>query len=356
MPNEQDPLAPRYGLSAELREVLAFTESENQKHRDYFQMLYKWTAGALTIIVVVIASIVAFVGWHTVEDIRKQAQNATQEEIENIRQQSKETLGKQTSDIQAQITTKLDNEFKTDAIRQTVQSAAKQQTAGALLPIITSEVRTQVSAGVKSEQQNVQRSLIEEVHHSVEDLKPTIDKEVNNTVHESVNSAVTAQVDSQITPRLKQLENSAQLSTLINQAESGDAISFDTLVRMSADPQVLQNVRDLALKVAKSIVASNDSGIYVSRTFNDNPTESKKIAYLNNPDQFIRQAAVDSIPEEYWKGHLDQLFTMLTSDTDIRVRVSAFNRFRQITQIKAEALDNQTVWQWWLQHRKEFVK
>ncbi|MBW4038739.1 MAG: hypothetical protein HIU91_07655 [Acidobacteria bacterium] len=73
MPNEQDPLVQRSGLSAELREVLAFTESENQKHRDYFQMLYKWTSGALAVMVVSIGALAAFVGWHTIDDIKKQA-------------------------------------------------------------------------------------------------------------------------------------------------------------------------------------------------------------------------------------------------------------------------------------------
>jgi hypothetical protein len=59
------------GISNELKEVLEFTASENQKHREYFQMLYRWTAGALTIIVVLISALVAFVGWHTIDDIKK---------------------------------------------------------------------------------------------------------------------------------------------------------------------------------------------------------------------------------------------------------------------------------------------
>ncbi|MBW4038740.1 MAG: hypothetical protein HIU91_07660 [Acidobacteria bacterium] len=224
------------------------------------------------------------------------------------------------------------------------------------MPIITQEVRTQVTAGVKSEQQTVQHSLIEEVHHSVDDLKPTIDKRVDDSVHESVNAAVTAQVDSQIAPRLKQLENSAQISTLINQAEGGDATSFDTLVQMAGDPQIPQNVRDLALKVARSLLTSNESALYVSRHFNNNPSETQEISYLDDPEQFSRQAAIDSLPEEYWKGHLDRLFLIMTSDVSIRVRVAAYNRFHQITQISAEVLDNQTALKWWREHRKEFVK
>jgi hypothetical protein len=60
-----DLQTPTQGLSAELKQVLDFSATENQKHRDYFQMLYKQTAGALTVIVLVLGALVAFAGWHT---------------------------------------------------------------------------------------------------------------------------------------------------------------------------------------------------------------------------------------------------------------------------------------------------
>ena len=349
-------VAAQGGLSVELKEILEFNERENQKHRDYFQMLYKWTAGSLTAIVIVIGGLVAFVGWHTIDDIRKQAQAATRQEIISIRQQSHDTLVKQTSEIQQQITQRLDDEFKTEAIRQTVQSAAKQQTAGALRPIITSEVRSQVSAGVKAEQQTVQRSLIQQVHQSVEDLKPTINKRVDETVGQSVSAAVSSQVDSQIAPRLKQLENNAQISTLINQAESGDGPSFDILIQMAGDPQVPVETRNLALKVAKSIVASHNQGFYTSRQFLDKKTEQEEVALLHDADPQTRQAAVDSLSADYWKAHLDQLFSIMTTDNSIEVRRSGFMHFIGITQLKCDALDNFTATQWWKVHRNEFVK
>lgn len=202
----------------------------------------------------------------------------------------------------------------------------------------------------------MQRALIEEVHHSVDELKPTIDKRVDETVKQSINTAVSSQVDSQIAPRLKQLENSAQLSTLINQAESGDGGSFDTLIRMVEDSQTPQNVRDLALKVARSIIATSNSGVYTMRQFTNNPTQPQMIVYLQDPNAGTRQATIDSLSDDYWKEHLDQLFSVMTSDSEIRVRVSAYNRFRRITLIKTDALDNFTLSQWWTIHRKEFVK
>lgn len=361
MPEQQEPPKPalperQSGLSAELKEILEFNERENQKQRDYFQMLYKWTAGSLTVIVVVIGGLVAFVGWHTIEDIRNQAQAASRDEINEIRQQSQQTLQRQTGEIQQQITNRLNDEFKTEAIRQTVQSAAKQQTAGALMPIITTEVKSQVTAGVKSERQNVQHTLMQEVHQSVEDLKPTINKRVDDTVGQAVNSAVTSQVDSQIAPRLRQLENSAQVSTLINQAESGDGPSFDTLVVMAGDPQVPQNVRELALKVARSIISTHNSGLYMTRAFVEPKTETQEVEFLRDPDPSTRKAAVDSLKVEYWKGHMDDLVAIMTSDPALEVRIAGFNHFKEITQVKFDGLDNYSASQWWNLHRKEFVK
>jgi len=361
MPSEPDGQSPvsenaRAGLSAELKEILEFTEKENQKHRDYFQMLYTRTAGFLTVIIVVIGGIVAFVGWHTIDDIRKQAEAATQEEIRNTRKQSDDTLRQQTTEIQSQITKKLADEFKTDAIKQTVQSAAKQQTAGALLPIITTEVRSQVSTGVKSEQQTVQRAMLEEVHRSVEELKPTINRRVDESVGKSVSAAVSAQVDSQIAPRLKELENSAQISTLINQAESGDGSSFDILLRMAGDPQVSESVRGLALKVVRSIVLSHNSGIRSTRTFTEIKTKEQQAQLLQDGEPLTRQAAVDSLADDYWKTHLDQLFAIMTSDGSLEVRAAAYSRFKIITMMKSDALDNYSASQWWAKHRTEFVK
>jgi predicted Holliday junction resolvase-like endonuclease len=361
MPNEQDGQLPlsgsaRIGLSAELKEILEFAERENQKHREYFQMLYTRTAGFLTVIVVVIGGLVAFVGWHTIDDIRKQAEAATQEEIRNTRKQSEETLRLQTTEIQSQITKKLEDEFKTDAIKQTVQLAAKQQTSGALLPIINTEVRSQVTSGVKSEQQTVQRAMLEEVHKSVEELKPTINKRVDESVSKSVESAVHFQVDSQIAPRLRDLENNAQISSLINQAEGGDGTAFDTLFRMSGDAQITPATRDLALKVARSVVAIHNVSFPPKRNFIDPKTEDQEIAFLNNSDASIRHAAVDSLTAGYWKLHMDQLFGIMTSDSALDVREAAYIQFKIITSMKADNLDNYSAIQWWQVHRKEFVK
>ena len=306
------PSSPASALSTELREILAFTQEENQKHRDYFEMLYKWTAGSLTILIVAVGGLVAFVGWHTIEDIKKQASAATDQEIRNIRQQSHDALTQQTAQIQQQITKRLDDEFATPAIKQTVELAAKQQTAGALLPIINHEVRSQVSAGVKNEQQNVKATLLQEVHTSVDELRPTINQRVDSTVGQAVSASVRTQVDSQIAPRLRELESNAQLSTLINGALSGDGDAFDNLVGMAGSSLTPGADRELALKVVGSTIAKANTGFRATRNFSEPKTDAEKVTLLNDPNLFIRLAAVDSLSSAYWKAHLGNLCTSST--------------------------------------------
>jgi HEAT repeat protein len=224
------------------------------------------------------------------------------------------------------------------------------------MPIITTEVRSQVSSGVKSEQKTVQNALLEEVHRSVEDLKPTINKKVDESVGQSVAAAVHSQVDAQIAPRLKDLENNAQISSLINQAESGDGVAFDTLIRMTNDPQVSPQIRDLALKVARSVIALHSSAFHTKRDFLEPKTEAEEIIFLDNPDSSVRHAAVDSLTMVYWKAHMDQLFGIMTSDSALDVREAAYVQFKAITQLKTDILDNYSAAQWWSQHRKDFVK
>jgi hypothetical protein len=143
---------------------------------------------------------------------------------------------------------------------------------------------------------------------------------------------------------------------LINQAESGDGVAFDTLVRLTGDTQISQTARDLALKVAKSIVASHNTGIYMMKTFTVPITEAQQERFLVDAAPENREAAVDSLGQSFWKSHLDQLFGMMTSDPALEVRASGFNQFKAVTQIQADALDNYTAQQWWSRHRGEFVK
>jgi hypothetical protein len=268
-------------LSTELKEILAFTENENEKHRAFFQMLYKWTAGALTIIVVVVGALIAFVGWHTISDIRKQAQDATAEEIKTTREQSQKVMGEEIHNIQNQIANRLDTEFQTASIRETVGDAAKRQTQVAMMPLITSEVKTQVSSGVKAEQGAIQATLLGQTRKALDDMKPTIDQTVEKRVGAAVDIAIKNQVDTQISPRLQQLQNSEQISQLVTQAQSGDGQSFDILSRISVDPNQEPSFRGAAYRTFSAVLLAHNSVFYNTLHFNNNPTPDQKLAMFN---------------------------------------------------------------------------
>ena len=236
-----------------------------------------------------------------------------------------------------------------------MEQAARQQTSGALLPIITKEVRSQVSVGVKGEQQNIQQTLLKEVHSSVDELKPTINQRVDQTVSQAVNTSVSKQVDTQIAPRLRQLEDNAQLSSLINQAQAGDGAAYDKLFAIASGQQgpVIQPV---AYEVVESIITRHSTPIRTPRQFLSPKSEAEEVKLLNDPETFTRQAAVDSLATPYWEKHLDQLFAIMTTDRSLDVRSDAYFVFSAITKFKADPLNNFAASTWWADHRKDLVK
>jgi large-conductance mechanosensitive channel len=248
---------PRSSLSAELREILEFNERENQKHRDYFLMLYKLTAGAMTGLVLVIGALIAFVGWHTVSDIRKQAHDATSEEIKATKEQSQKAMVEEIQNMRKQITGRLDAEFQTPNIREMVGDAARRQTQSAMMPLITNEVKTQVSSVVHAEQGVILNAVEGQTRKAVDDMKPIIDRTIEASVGPAVDSAVKTQVDSQISPRIQQLQNSEQISELVTQAQSGDGQSFDILARIAGDQSQQVGIRNTAIRTFTAVMMSH---------------------------------------------------------------------------------------------------
>jgi large-conductance mechanosensitive channel len=347
---------PRSSLSAELREILEFNERENQKHRDYFLMLYKLTAGAMTALVIFIGALIAFVGWHTVSDIRKQAQDATSEEIRATKEKSQKAMDEEIQNMRKQITGRLDAEFQTPNIREMVGDAARRQTQLAMMPLITNEVKTQVSSGVHAEQGAIQETLVSQTHKALDDMKPVIDQTVASRVGAAVDAAVKTQVDTQITPRIQQLQNSEQISELVTQAESGDGQSFDILARIAGDQSQQAGFRNTAIRTFTAVMMSHNEGIYSQLHFNDNPTPEEKLARLQSNEALQRRAAIDELTPDYVKDHLDQLFGIMTSDPDLGAREAAYQKFKSVTGNNFLNLDNATAISWWTKHRDEFVK
>jgi HEAT repeat protein len=119
---------------------------------------------------------------------------------------------------------------------------------------------------------------------------------------------------------------------------------------------VTESVKALALKVARSAISSHNQGFLSGRSFTEPKTRQELISLLGNADSTVRQAAVDSLSQDYWKDHLDQVFGIMTGDSDLNVRTSAFAQFKQVTGYKGDNLDNFSAQNWWALHRKDHVK
>ena len=354
LPPDGTPAAPSF-ISPELKEILAFNESENQRHRDFFQTLYKWTAGALTVLVVFIGGIIAFIGWHTISDIRKQAQDATSEEVRETKKQSEKVILDETTRMRQQITTRLDEEFKTERIRLTVGDAARRQTQAAMMPLIDHEVKTQVSSGVRAEQSAIQNTLLSQTRQALDDMKPVINKTIEARVGGAVDTAVKSQVDTQISPRIKDLQDSERMSQLVSQAQSEDGPSFDILANLSSDQNQTPIIRSTAIRTVRAVLQAHNNGLYSGFNFTDKPTPEEKLARTKSPDALFRRAAIDELAPDYAKAHLDDLFTFMMSDPDLSVRTAAYVKFKSVTQAQFLNLDAFTASQWWSTHRAEWV-
>ena len=326
--------------------MMEFVRSENEAHRKYFSHLYKLTAGALMAIFIVIAGAATFFGFRTVDEARnaarQEASEATQKEVERMR---------------SEVRGRIDAEFKTDAIRKTVQEVAREQTQTAIMPIITKEVNTQVRRGVESEQGTIKSAMLTETHKAVDNLKPGIDKIISARVTEQVDSAVTNKVRTEVDPAIDQLKRNADISSLFIKAQSGDGHAFDQVIQLTHDGAASQEDRNMAERMVRTVLQSHEGTIYTSRSFIAPQTDASLLEILqNSPNPDERKAALDSLSTGAATKNLDLIFKVMTTDSDLNVREAGFQLFNKVTGQKITILDNYSAMVWWQEHRKDYIK
>jgi hypothetical protein len=81
---------------------------------------------------------------------------------------------------------------------------------------------------------------------------------------------------------------------------------------------------------------------------------------LTDPDSLNRQAALDSLPADVLRKHLDELFRIMTTDPSLSVREAGFVRFTQLMispndSDHVENLDNYRALQYYSAHRQEMI-
>jgi len=111
------------------KEVLEFVQQQSKQERDLFDTWLKRTAKVLGLITAVAVGFLIFMGWNTVDGIKKAADRSTARAIEQA---------------QTKVQERIDAEFRTEAIKTTIRQVAAERTAAEFRSVISDEVRDQL--------------------------------------------------------------------------------------------------------------------------------------------------------------------------------------------------------------------
>jgi hypothetical protein len=158
---------------------------------------------------------------------------------------------------------------------------------------------------------------------------------------------------------LDRLQQSQQLADLEMQAQAGNGAAFDQMVMLATNPATTKDLRESMLSGARDILGKHN-GLHSTRHFLQPMTDEQFIQALTDADSFSRQAALDMIPLEVLRKHLDELFKIMTTDPNLSVREAGFVRFNELivagTKIDhVENLDNYNANLYFVAHRQEMI-
>jgi hypothetical protein len=180
------PSEPR-GVSPELKEMLNFISTENDRNREFFNDLFEKSRTFLIILLTAISVGVGLVGYKTISDAKKSAEDTAASAVKNRLDELKPRIDQQIAD-------RVSAEFATPKIDKLVGDAADSATERLADPLI----RKQVGSAVSQIKDKV--------------LKQT-DSEINRVVGDTV------------TPQLKHLVTANAEATQFAYAKTGDGIS-----------------------------------------------------------------------------------------------------------------------------------
>ena len=253
--------------------------------------------------------------------------------------------------MQAEVRTRIDEEFRKGNITRLVQAAAREQTQTALAPLIKNEVSSQVKNRVDAEQGHIRLAVNEETKKAVQDLGPALDR--------LVRQATERKVDAEVRPIGDQLNSFKQIASVASLAVrtlADDARALDALLPLTTLPE-----NDERSSIAQSAVSAafltHNRSFYETRGFNPPlPNRDQLLEHLSNPNPLARKAAIDTLATQKDKAMLPRLLEIMRSDPDLHenVRESGFRAFNQITGQHFVNLDFPAVWAWWLVNQQRF--
>jgi len=123
------------------KDVLEFVRTQTKNDWDRFDRLFKYTAGAISLITIVATTVLFYLVGHSLSEAREEMNKITSVEVEHVR-----------SEVRARI----EHEFQTPQIADVVRSVAREKATAELNRIIREEVARQVELAVKREEPTIQ--------------------------------------------------------------------------------------------------------------------------------------------------------------------------------------------------------
>ena len=137
---------------------------------------------------------------------------------------------------------------------------------------------------VKAEEPQINKTVVQETKHAVDNLTPHISSEVDKKSSQAL-APLKSQIDS--------YQEILNLSTLALLARNGNAGAYDQL-EQTATLTTNPVIRELCVSTQNQIYLEMNAPIYTGRTFKQPKEVPELKGLLNNPDFATRWAAVDA--------------------------------------------------------------
>jgi hypothetical protein len=316
-----------------LRRTFDRSLEQMERSRTYFEDLLKRTFWAIGVVLALILAGGGILGFRTWSDIQTRMNSKLSETQAAIEKQGQQAI----VDTNKEIHDRAEAAFKQENIKAFVRQVAKEKTESELGTVIKQSVGEQVAARVKAQEPQINSAVVQETKRAVEGLNPYISSEVQKKTNEG------------LTPFRNQVEAYQEIlsvSTSALLARNGNALAYDQITG-TAKQATNPAIREICVSTLNVIYLEANSGIYSTRTFNTPKEPTEMVAMLNDPNQLIRWAAVDSLSNKNEKRIVPKLIEIINHDSSLWVREAAYHALQSLTGQNFEVLQVDQWNSWW---------
>jgi hypothetical protein len=238
--------------------------------------------------------------------------------------------------ISEKILKRVEEEFRTEKMREVIRSVALEQTKSGLSDVIQRTVGDQVTEAIKAQTPKIQQTVIEETRKSVSGLAPTIDKAVKQAATEA---------EGRVQNRIAQWEDLIHVQTLAILARNGSGVAYDQLIAIANKTQN-PAIREIGTTTQNQVFLEM-SQVRFARHFIEKKSGQQLLDLLNDSSPLIREVAIDELVQLKNKSIVPKLLDMAEHDQYILVRRAAYDALRALTGQQIEPLDMKQWKEWW---------